>query len=226
MGSTVHEVLEDLYRRQKKSPDEKVMLIQMIDKFEALWNENWTEDVKVVKEGMKKEDYFLSGKQILTEYYAQYQPFDKEKTLSVEERIDLNIDGFRLMGFIDRVALNEENGNLEIHDYKTSGTLPDIIFLQNDRQLSLYQMGVRKKYTQYADRETEVIFHYLKFNKEFRFKKTDEEMETVKKNVVDLIQTIELSSWENNFKACVGKLCDWCEFSALCPAFQKAKTMK
>jgi len=223
MGSTVHEVLEDLYRRQKRSPDEKIMLIQLLEKYENLWNENWTKDVKIVKEGMTKDDYFISGKQILTEYYAQYQPFDREITLSVEERIDLNIDGFRIMGFIDRVALNKENGNLEIHDYKTSGTLPDISVLQNDRQLSLYQMGVFKKYPQHAKTNPEVIFHYLKFNQEFRFKKTEEEIEAVKKNVVDLIQTIELASWENNFKACVGKLCGWCEFSALCPAFSKSK---
>lgn len=220
MGSTVHESLEYLYRRQKKMPNEDIPLILILDKYEAIWNENWSDDVQVVKNDMKKEDYFLQGKKILADYYKNHQPFDRETTLSVEERIDVNIEGFKVMGFIDRIAVNNENGNLEIHDYKTSGKLPQVCDLQNDRQLALYQIGARKKYPEYNDNDAEVIYHYLRFNEEFRFQKTDEELNAVKNNIVDLIQTIELSSWENNFKPCVSGLCRWCEFSTICPAFK------
>ncbi|WNY23746.1 hypothetical protein MmiHf6_10610 [Methanimicrococcus hongohii] len=222
MGSTVHESLEYLYRRQKKMPDADISLILLLDKYETIWDENWSEDIKIVKEGMTKEDYFLQGKKILADYYKNNQPFDKEKTLSVEERIDVNIEGFKIMGFIDRIAVNNETGNLEIHDYKTSGRLPQISDLQNDRQLSLYQIGARKKYPEYDEKEAVVIYHYLKFNEEFRFHKTDEELNAVKNDIVDLIQTIELTSWENNFKPRVSKLCNWCEFSTICPAFQNS----
>jgi putative RecB family exonuclease len=111
---------------------------------------------------------------------------------------------------------------LEIHDYKTSGTLPEKQSLQNDRQLSLYQIGIRKKYPEMNDKLVEVVYHYLNFKEEFRFQKTENEIETVKKEVVNLIQTIELASWENKFDARLGKLCHWCEFSSLCPAFQQA----
>lgn len=222
MGSTVHEALEYLYRRQKKMPNDDISLILILDKYETIWNENWSEDVKVVKEGMKKEDYFLQGKKILADYYTNHQPFNAETTLSVEERIDVNIEGFKVMGFIDRVAVNNETGNLEIHDYKTSGRLPQIADLQNDRQLALYQIGARKKHPEYNENDADVIYHYLRFNEEFRFRKTDEELNAVKKDIVDLIQTIELSSWENNFKPCVSNLCRWCEFSSLCPAFSQS----
>ena len=222
MGSTVHETIEYLNRRQAKTPESDVSLILLLDKYEAIWNENMTKDVQVVKEGMTKEDYFLQGKKILADYYKKHQPFDKEKTLSVEERFDINIEGFRIMGFIDRVAVNNETGNLEIHDYKTSGKLPLISDLQNDRQLSLYQIGARKKHPKYDENDAEVIYHYLRFNEEFRFQKTEEELSAAKNDIVDLIQTIELTSWENNFKPHVSNLCRWCEFSALCPAFQSA----
>lgn len=220
VGSTVHGVLEYLYMRQKRFPDGTVTLVRLLDKYETDWNVNWTPDIQVIKEGMTAEDYFLQGKQILTGYYRTHKPFDREETLAVEERIDINIEGFKVMGFIDRLALNKENGTLEIYDYKTSGTLPDAAALQNDRQLSLYQMGVRKKYPQYEDREADVIYSYLRFDKEFRFRKTPEEIETAKRNIVDLIQTIELAAWENNFEPRVEKLCRWCEFSTICPAYQ------
>jgi len=226
MGSSVHSVLEDLYRRQKRYPNEKITLIRLLDKYETVWNENKTPDVKVVKTEMKEEDYFLLGKRILTEYYRTHQPFSREETISVEERIDVNIEGFKVMGFIDRLALNKENGNLEIHDYKTSGTLPEATVLKKDRQLSLYQMGARQKYPQYEDHNVEIIYNYLQFNKEFRFTKTEEEIEAVKKDIICLIQTIELAFWENDFRPCTGKLCRWCEFSSLCPAFQKTDLMK
>ena len=219
MGSTVHESLEYLYRFLKKYPDQRILLIQLLEKYENIWNENWSNDVKIVKEGMKKEDYFLQGKKILSEYYQEHQPFTHEETLSIEERIDINIEGFRLMGFVDRLALSQ-NGVLKIYDYKTSGKLPDPENLKNDRQLSLYQIGIRKKYPQYAENEIEIVYHYLAFNKEFKFQKNNEEIETVKKNVIDLIQTIEFSSWTNDFPARVGTLCRWCEFSSLCPDFK------
>jgi len=225
MGSAVHGVLEDLYGRQKRHPDEKIMLIWLLDKYGTIW-EKRPPDVKVIKEGMTEEDYFLQGKQILIEYYQTYQPFDREETLSVEERIDINIEGFKVMGFIDRLALNKKNGNLEIHDYKTSQTLPDAAYLKKDRQLSLYQLGVRKKYPQYENCGVEVVYNYLRFNTEFRFKKTEEEINAVKKEIVGLIQTIELASWENDFPPRVGKLCFWCEFSTLCPSFQKTDLTK
>ncbi|MDR2944762.1 MAG: PD-(D/E)XK nuclease family protein [Methanosarcinales archaeon] len=220
MGSAIHGSLEDLYKKQKRFPDEKVPLAQLLDKYETIWKEKRPPDIKIIKEGTTEEDYFIQGKLILTEYYQTHQPFSREETLSVEERIDINIEGFKVMGFIDRLALNKENGNLEIFDYKTSGTLPDAAFLQKDRQLSIYQMGVRKKYPQYADRNVEVIYDYLKFNKEFRFQKMEDEISAVKKDIVDLIQTIELASWENDFKPRVGKLCRWCEFSEICAAFE------
>ncbi|MDR0767077.1 MAG: PD-(D/E)XK nuclease family protein [Methanosarcinales archaeon] len=222
MGSTVHESIEYLYRRQKKMPNDDIPLILILDKYETVWNENMSEAIQVVKEGMKKEDYFLQGKKILADYYKKHQPFDKEKTLSMEERIDVNIEGFKIMGFVDRLAVSNVTGNLEIHDYKTSGRLPQIGDLQNDRQLSLYQIGARKKYPEYNENNAEIVYHYLRFNEEFRFHKTEEELSAVKNEIVDLIQTIEFSSWENNFKPHVSKLCQWCEFSTLCPAFQNS----
>ena len=223
MGTCVHSALEHLYRMQKKSPAEKMMLIELLDKYETEWKENFKPEIKVVKEGTNAEDYFVRGKQILTDYYQKHKPFDQEETLSVEERIDINIEGFKLMGFVDRVALNIATGNLEIHDYKTSGTLPEKKYLQNDRQLALYHIGIQKKYPKMNDKIIEAVYHYLNFNEEFRFQKTENEIEAVKKEVVHLIQTIELASWENKFDARLGKLCRWCEFSSLCPAFQKAE---
>ena len=221
MGSTVHEALEYLYRYQKKYPGQRLLLIQLLEKYEGIWNENMTADIKVVKEGMIKEDYFLQGKKILSDYYQTHQPFDSEETLSVEERVDINIEGFKLMGFVDRIAVSRD-GILKLYDYKTSGRLPDSAVLENDRQLSLYQIGFSKKYPQYAKNGIEVIYHYLAFNQEFKFQKSDEALETVKKNIVDLIQTIELAAWTNTFPASVGTLCRWCEFSSLCPDFSKS----
>ena len=220
MGASVHAALEDLYRRRKRNPYDKITLVGLLDKYETAW-ENRPSDLKIVNEELTENDYFLQGKRILTDYYQTHHPFDKEETLSVEERIDVNIEGFKVMGFIDRLALNKTNGNLEIHDYKTAKTIPDESYLKNDRQLSLYQIGVRKKYPQYEGRDVEVIYNYLKHNKEIRFKKTETEINDVKKEIVGLIQTIELAAWENNFHPRVGKLCNWCEFSMICTAFQE-----
>ncbi|WNY25381.1 PD-(D/E)XK nuclease family protein [Methanolapillus millepedarum] len=220
MGSRVHDTLEYVYKQRKKSPMEKITLSELLSYYDFIWKNKWADDVKVVKENMTAADYFDQGKLILSEYYHMYQPFDRDETLSVEERIDISIEGFKLMGFIDRLAVNKENGHVEIHDYKTSNHLPDISDLQNDRQLALYQIGVRKKY-EFNDREFDIIYHFLRFKKEIRLQKSDDELEELKKKIVNLIQIIELASWENNFPACVGNACRWCEFSSVCPEFNK-----
>ncbi|WNY27544.1 PD-(D/E)XK nuclease family protein [Methanolapillus ohkumae] len=223
MGSRVHETLEYVYKQRKKSPLEKITLSEILNYYTFIWKNKWSDDVKVIKEGMTAADYLDQGKLILSEYFHTYQPFDQDETLSVEERIDISIEGFKLMGFIDRVSVNKETGRLEIHDYKTSGNLPEVSDLLKDRQLALYQIGVQRKYN-FDGKDCDIVYHFLKYKKEIRFQKTEEELEDLKKKIVGLIQTVELASWENNFPASVGNFCRWCEFSAQCPSFPSLKS--
>jgi len=113
---------------------------------------------------------------------------------------------------IDRLDYNNDGG-YEVHDYKTSGSLPSQDYLDNNRQLALYQIGVKEAYKDAKD--IRLIWHYLVFDKEFISSCSDAQLEDLKKQVVSLIKTIEQYTI---YEPREGRLCDWCYFYEYCPA--------
>ncbi|MCK5112119.1 MAG: PD-(D/E)XK nuclease family protein, partial [Thermoplasmatales archaeon] len=134
-------------------------------------------------------------------------------TISLEERIQINLDDsgdYKLQGYIDRVMETEE-GYYEVHDYKTNSRLPLVEYLDNDRQLALYAIGVKERYPDVKD--VKLVWHFLAFNKEIDSTRSDEELEELKKSVIELIDKIES---DEKFESKTSLLCDWCEFKPIC----------
>jgi putative RecB family exonuclease len=126
--------------------------------------------------------------------------------------ISFKIDNYTLRGYIDRLSQNKK-GVYEVHDYKTSGSLPSQQKFDEDRQLALYQIGIKEKFKD--ARDVNLIWHYLVFDKEFVSERTDAQLRDLKKEVVSLIKTIEK---DTKFAPNESKLCDWCDYPEYCPA--------
>ncbi|MBU0471854.1 MAG: PD-(D/E)XK nuclease family protein [Nanoarchaeota archaeon] len=211
LGSRVHETLEKLYRDlgyQKVNT-----LDELLDFFRSEWKKNWDDSVVIVKEEYGPENYLKMGEKFITDYYNKYKPFDQGKTIALEERVLITLDDageYKLQGFIDRVMESEE-GYYEVHDYKTNSRLPLLEYLDNDRQLALYAIGIKDRYPDVKD--VRLVWHFLAFNKEVDSTRTDEELESLKKGVIELIEKIEN---DEKFAANPSLLCDWCEFKPIC----------
>jgi len=210
LGSRVHETLEKLYREllltKLNSLDES------LDFYNSQWEKNWHENVLVTKKGFTADHYRNAGKEAISNYYKRYSPFNQSKTLSTELRVTFKIDNYNIQGFLDRLSHNGD-GFYEIHDYKTSGSLPAQETLDNDRQLGIYQIGVKEKFRDAE--EINLIWHYLIFDKEFTSKRSDAQLKDLKKEVLSLIKTLEK---DTKFTPIESKLCDWCEYPEYCPA--------
>jgi len=153
------------------------------------------------------------GERFITDYYNKYKPFDQGKTISLEERILIKLDDsgdYKLQGFIDRVMESKE-GYYEVHDYKTNSRLPLPEYLDNDRQLALYAIGIKERYPDVKD--VRLIWHFLAFDKEVDSTRTDEELEELKRKTIELIDRIES---DEKYPAKTSILCDWCEFKPIC----------
>ncbi len=212
MGSRVHETLEKLYRDIRLS--RKNSIEDILAHYCEIWEKNWHNNIKIVKKGYTQENYFDTGARCIADYYNKYQPFNDGKTLGLEQIIYVDIDGYRLKGFIDRLSLKNDN-HYEIHDYKTSQYLPALEYFRKDRQLALYQIGLDDMWEDAE--ETELVWHYLVHNKEIRVKKEPEDLEKLKEDIVGIIQKIEMAEDMNDFPAVESNLCSWCEFQPLCP---------
>ncbi len=212
MGSRVHETLEKLYKDLRLSKPNS--LEELLSFYDDVWLRNYSEDIKIVKEGYTPQNYRDTGARCISEYYRRYQPFNDGKTLGLEQLITIDIEGYKLRGFIDRLS-SSRDGAYEIHDYKTSQYLPQQSHFDSDRQLALYQLGVQEMFGDVN--EVDLVWHYLVFDREIKSKRQPHDLQELKSEIVALIETIERAEEENDFEAEESGLCDWCEYQSLCP---------
>jgi len=220
LGKTVHDTLEWLYTQiqNNKLPtiDETIVY------YAGKWEENYKPEIRIIKQNMTTKNYFDKGVGFLLNYYTKHHPFD-DNTIEIEKKILINLDEegkYKLQGFIDRLVHNAETNQYEIHDYKTANYLPKQEKFESDRQLALYSIGIKDLFGQ--DKEVILIWHYLAHNQKICSKRTNEQLQQLKKETLALINQIEATE---KFPPYISKLCDWCEYKTMCPAWSKKEEL-
>jgi putative RecB family exonuclease len=210
MGGIVHEVLEELYSSIKNSkvPEFNELQAKLVEK----WKTQWTNDILIVKKGMNKENYFESALRFLKNYYDSYFPFNQGEIIGIEQQININLDGKEMIGYIDR--LEKRGEEYYIIDYKTNNWLKSQEEIDSDSQLATYQIAIMEKY---CTDKVILNWHFLNFNKLLQSKKSKEQIETLKKELIKSINEIESAK---DYKTCKSALCDWCEYKTICPEFK------
>ncbi|MBD3203545.1 hypothetical protein GF327_04575 [Candidatus Woesearchaeota archaeon] len=211
MGKLVHDALEKLYK--DLNFEQFNSLKDLFEFYEKEWKERFNDKILIVRKEYSEKNYKEMGKKFIKTYYDLHKPFNHSKTIDTEKRIVINLDKnnkYRLQGYIDRLACK---GNVyEIHDYKTSSTLPLQEYADKDRQLALYSIAVKKGY---KDAEKiKLIWHYLAFGKTIVSERNDKELKKLEEDTIKLIDEIE-SCTEFNPKS--SALCSWCEYKPICP---------
>ncbi len=216
LGSMVHETLEWLYTQvmEKKIPT----ISDVVDFYSARWQENYTKDMKIVNQSMKAEDYFQRGVEFLINYFMKHHPF-KDNTIAIEKKIELNLDGKgekRLVGYIDRLVHNLETDEVEIHDYKTSNSMWSKEKLESNRQLALYSLAIKESFGK--EKKVCMVWHFLAHDMKVCLRKTNEQLELLREEVIAIIDEIENTK---HFPGTKSRLCDWCEYRNTCEAWGK-----
>jgi len=226
VGKRVHETLEKLYR------DLKLAKLNGLDDllrfYESEWEKNWHGKVRVVREGITPGHYFALGQQCIADYYKHYHPFNQAKTLGLEERIEMKLqDGdktYTVQGYIDRLSWVPETETYEIHDYKTGHTVPTQEDADQDRQLALYQLGLMQRWPD--AKNVKLVWHYLAADKTIVSSRTTADLQTLEREVIDAIHDIEKESQLGRWEVRVSRLCEWCEYKSLCPAWKHPIAME
>lgn len=218
MGKRVHETLCKLYADRIMAKADA--LDELLAYYDDIWRKSWSDEVLIARAGQVAQDYNDIGKKCVADYYRRYSPFEDGRTLGLEQMINIDIDGYRLIGYIDRLS-QREDGRYEIHDYKTAGKLPQQQFFDDDRQLALYQIGVER--TRKDAHEVDLVWHYLVHDREVRSRRGLACIIKLKQDVVATIKEIERSEKEDRFPAVKNVLCKWCDYQALCLACAEDK---
>lgn len=209
LGKRVHETLEKLYRDLMFQKEDT--LEELLSFLHDEWNNNWNDDIIIVNGEYNSENYLHMAERYITDYYKRYYPFNQGRTIALEERVIIDLcNEYKLQGYIDRLT-ETKDGYYEIHDYKTNSRLPLMEYIEHDRQLALYMIGVKERYPDVRD--IKLVWHFLSFDKEIISTRSEGELEELKLETIELIKKIE-SDKEFNTKP--STLCDWCEFKTIC----------
>jgi putative RecB family exonuclease len=217
MGKQVHEILERLYLfvAEGKVPS----LDRVLSRYRQNWEERFDADrIRIVRSGTEPDFYLTNGARCLENYYRRHYPFDADETLGLEKRIQFQIDEegkYKIRGIIDRLV-RAQDGALEIHDFKTSARVPSQATLDNDRQLALYEIGVRQQLRE--EDAIRLVWHYVRSDRLRTSVRTPEQLADLRAATALVIDRIRS---EKEWAPRPGPLCDWCDYKEICPVFRK-----
>jgi len=198
LGKAVHAVLEQVAGRLRKGQhvDEEAAL----EILKGLWRHSAYETKAAEKRDREAAEEMIG-------LFMARQAGRKSKIVDLETWIELDLEGRKLRGRVDRI--DESDDGLEVIDYKTSKERMKVEDLRQDFQLCLYKLGVEKLKGRPVKR---VGLWYLRFDDPRMVELSAGEAEAVRQRAVEVIRSIEAG----RFEAKRGYECNFCDFRALC----------
>ncbi len=214
-GSSIHSALKRMFERTPLYPT--------LDEVIGFFSEKWSSQKEVFGEEVHKL-YFDDGISILKDFYKKNPPWNFN-AVELESRFETIIEDANethiLVGKMDRLDKLPEDGAYEIIDYKTSKRMPSQDTLDKDLQLSIYNLGLLKRWPHLKPEKIKLSHYYLKHNEKIETKRTPEDLENTKTEILSLINEIRnLIKTEKEFIPTPSALCDWCGHRKICPMWR------
>ena len=227
-GSLVHSTLKFMFERDPLFPT----LDEVIAYFRAHWpqREVFNAETKnnLLKRGWTEEEekiYFEEGVRMLKRFYEKNAPWnfsvvDLESRFEVVLTDDKTGETHVLAGIIDRIdKLPDET--YEIIDYKTSKRMPSQNALDQNLQLSLYSLGLQKRWPHLTPEMIKLSLYFVKHGEKLSTQSSAQTTEKTKEHILATISEIqERMKAGKEFEPMPSALCDWCAYKPICPAWR------
>lgn len=211
-GSTAHLALQRLFDLPAASRTPEALF----DLFREAWLELRDGEYPELFETVEEERAWgLESLELLANYFLVEDPksFDP-----VERELDLteDLDSVTMRGILDRMEENE-NGELVIVDYKTGKAPPERYALPAFFALKIYALLIRKRT---GRTPVELRLLYLNGPDLYRLETNEGQLNAMERQVKALWTAIERAIENNHFPPRTSRLCDYCSFKEICPAWQ------
>lgn len=203
-GAAMHRVLHTLYdsaRLGRTKTDEELIQLFRDDPGMSAIQDNYQRDL-----------YLKQGLDQLRDFLAGTRSVPPPEVLHTEEWFDVEIDGTKVAGRIDRMD-RRADGSVAIVDYKT-GKARSQEDADESLQLSIYAIAAHEKW---GYRVGELVFHNLEGNVPVSSRRTDFQLTEARERVLAVARGIA----DGNFEPNVDFHCTFCAFRGLCPAREK-----
>lgn len=212
-GTLIHSALKFMHAKEPIFPAKEELLNFYRDNWPAGDKIKWTDEYE-------EKIYKQQGVEILSRYYDR---LDKSRVRVIDLESSFNIliknedanETHILRGKIDRID-KLDDGVFEIIDYKTNRSLPSQDSVDNNIQLSIYHLALLSRWPALNPGEVRLSLYFLKHSEKLSTKRTREQLEETKKEILKVISEIK----ESRFPANPSPLCDFCGYRPLCPMWK------
>lgn len=208
LGNFVHDVLEDLLHMPPK--DRHLESVRGLAR--AQWDDKWGAALAALEVDLA--DMKRRAWDCLEGYFRLEDPA-KVVPAGLEHQINASIDGVPIKGFIDR--WENHSGSIHVVDYK-SGAYPKKREWQDEKyvQLLIYAYALEAEQGIPAG-SVELLF--VRDRRRLHKRVTDDDMALVESVVRTTYDQIQLACETEDFEPSPSRLCDWCNYKNICPAW-------
>ena len=214
-GTLVHKVLEDLFDLPAPTRTPEVARDLLVPTWDTLLVAEPALAEMFTGEGPDVAEWLASCRAVLDRYFTLEDPRrlePAERELYVEALLESRL---LLRGFVDRLDIAPD-GSIRVVDYK-SGRSPSEFF----EAKALFQM---KFYALVIWRTRGVLpamlqLVYLGNAEMLRYVPDEADLLATERKVEAIWQAIKRAEESGDWRPNPGRLCDWCSFHDLCPAF-------
>ena len=210
-GTLVHAVLEEMF----SWPREERTYPATVKRLKPTWEQMRIDDPTCAEPVEDDYQLLVDARTLLRGYFTMENPlgFDAH---AQEMPVDFTLpNGVPVRGFIDRVDI-AQTGEVRVVDYKT-GKKPLPRYSQDAQfQMRFYALVYWRLF---GIVPTQLKLMYLKVMDSMILTPSREELEYFERDLAELWWKIEADGKAGSFRPQQSKLCGWCAFQSLCPAF-------
>jgi putative RecB family exonuclease len=211
-GTLVHAVLERLF---DLAPDERTPTAAaglVAPQWQRLVEQE--PELSTVAGPGGLEGFLASARGLLDGYFAVEDP----RRLEPGEReclVEAVVGGLQLRGYVDRLDTSPD-GRLRVVDYKSGGAPREAFEARALFQLKFYALVLWRTRGVVP---AVLRLLYLRDAEICDYTPEAEELRRFERTLFALWRAIETATTARHFRATPSRLCDWCSYQAVCPAF-------
>lgn len=210
-GTTAHLALQRLFDlpADRRTPE------ALYDLFREAWTEVRGDEYEGLFETIEEERAWgVESLELLANYFTvedptSFDPLDRELDMLED------LDGIVIRGILDRMETGPD-GELIITDYKTGKAPPERYALPAFFALKIYALLIRNRTGRTA---SQLKLMYLNGPTVYTIPVDDRQLDAMDRQLRALWTAIDRAIDTGSFPPRAGRLCDWCSFRDLCPAF-------
>ena len=214
-GTLVHAVLEELFElpAAERTPEAAVGLVP--GRWQALVEERPELAEMIADDESRTEDSWFAEAAALVERWFTLEDPSRLEPSRREVKVEVELEGLTLRGIIDRVDV-APTGEVRIVDYKTGRSPSERFESKALFQMKFYGL-VHWRTTGRVPDLLQLV--YLRDGQVIRFAPDEADLLALERNVRAVSSAIQQASSTGDFRPSPSRLCSWCDFKPLCPAF-------